>query len=76
LKAKVKTIADLKEEVNKLATEKRAMDGELAELRPLTLHVSELDRLRKELEERDSELSRAREESKRKALTSNWPWRS
>ena len=62
--AKANTIVDLKEEVSKLTAEKRVIDGELTELWPLRKHMIKLDRLRKELEERDFELSW--EESKKK----------
>ena len=72
MKKKSRTIADL-EEVSRLAAEKRVVDEELAQLQPLRQYESDLGRLRKELEERDIELSRVQEESGKK-LTLDLPW--
>ena len=52
MKARNNTNVGLREEVNKLAAEKQTMDEELVQLQPLRQHVSELDWLRKELEEK------------------------
>ena len=58
MKARNKTIACLRGEVGKLTAEKQVMDEKLAQLRPLRQHVGELDRLWKELEEKDSRLEK------------------
>ena len=52
MKEKNKTIAGLREEVDKLTAEKQLMGEELAQLRPLRQYACELDRLQKEREER------------------------
>ena len=64
LKVKSEAITDL-EGNYRIAAEKQAMDEELVGLRPLRQHANELNRLRKELEERDSELSRVGESKKK-----------
>ena len=77
MKVKSKTITGLKEEVGKLVTEKQTMNEELAQLQPLRQYASELDRLRKEFEERDiklEELFRVKKESE-KTPTSSQFWR-